>query len=525
MNHDRLWAIAAAVLLTAVSFWWFPGHTILQSDTQVYIPILQHLENPAVLAQDEMAVRPHVGFTIYDEIALGLRRLTGLSFEHLLAAQQVLFRALGILGVFLFARAAGLSPAMSFVAAALLALGATVNGPQVLTVEYEPVPRGFAFGLLMLSLGLLAGEAWMAAAVACSAAFAYHPPTALVIWTMLAGFCVRERRWRELGVLGVGPLLVVFSVLRQPGAGGALGLLATIDPALEAILRMRASYGWVDTWVGRYWLHYAVLLAAGLAGAWRLRLAVGSPARVFLWALPLAGAVSVGVSWVVLEQMKWAVGPQFQPARYLMYVSFFAALNCAIAGLRAASLGRVGEASAFLLVPFLIPLSPDLFSVSWSAAALAAVLALATAFARRVPVFVAPALLAFALYPTAGGVVNYPIVHSAELQELVEWARHSTPSDAVFQFADVRRGLEPGIFRVRAERAIFADWKAGGQVNFLPEFAKMWADRWNIAERPKPLSVYRELDVDYVVFTVDKAPKGADPVWSNRKWAVFRVRA
>ncbi|MDZ4799420.1 MAG: hypothetical protein SGI92_14750, partial [Bryobacteraceae bacterium] len=394
MSADRLWAIAAAVLLTAVSFWWFPGHTILQSDTQVYIPILQHLENPAVLAQDAMAARPHVAFTLYDEVVLGLRRATGLSFEWLLMGQQVLFRALGIFGVFLLARAAGLNPAMSFAVAALLALGATVNGPQVLTVEYEPVPRGFAFGLVLLSLGLLAGESWTGAALACTAAFAYHPPTALIVWVMMAGLCVLERRWREMAVLLAGPGLIALSVFTQPGASEALGLATRIPADLETILRMRASYNWVDTWIGKYWLHFAVLLVAALVGAWRVRLAVGWPVRAFLWVLPVTGALSVAVSWLVLEQSKWLVGPQFQPARYLMYVPFFAALSCALAGLRAASSGRVWEAAAFLLVPLLVPLSPDVFAVSWSAAGLAAVLAFAMAFARRPGVAVAPAVLA-----------------------------------------------------------------------------------------------------------------------------------
>src|SRR4051794_37288934 len=108
MKSLPLWSgIAIALLtgvltgvLTAVSFWWFPGHTILQSDTQIYIPILQHLENPAVLARDAMAVRPHLGFTIFDEVALLLRRLTSASFENILLAQQLIFRACGIAGLF-----------------------------------------------------------------------------------------------------------------------------------------------------------------------------------------------------------------------------------------------------------------------------------------------------------------------------------------------------------------------------------------------------------------------------------------
>jgi hypothetical protein len=110
-----------------------------------------------------------------------------------------------------------------------------------------------------------------------------------------------------------------------------------------------------------------------------------------------------------------------------------------------------------------------------------------------------------------------------ELDNLIEWARASTPPDSVFQFADIRRGLEPGVLRSRAQRAIYADWKAGGQVNFMPSFARIWADRWKQVERPQSLLRYRELGIDFVVFRSGKAPKNAKPVFRNAAWTVFRT--
>jgi hypothetical protein len=59
------WVTAIAVLcVTVLSFFVFPGHTILQSDTQIYIPILEHIADPSVLARDIMAVRPHLAYTL-----------------------------------------------------------------------------------------------------------------------------------------------------------------------------------------------------------------------------------------------------------------------------------------------------------------------------------------------------------------------------------------------------------------------------------------------------------------------------
>jgi hypothetical protein len=147
----------ALVVLTAISFFWFPGHTILQSDTQVYIPILEHLDDPSVLTSDIMAVRPHVSYTIYDEIALAMRDVTGLSFETVLLAQQFVYRGVGILGLFLIGTGAGFGVVASLVLAAMTSLGAAVLGPAVLVVEYEPVPRAFALPCLLLCAFLSGG--------------------------------------------------------------------------------------------------------------------------------------------------------------------------------------------------------------------------------------------------------------------------------------------------------------------------------------------------------------------------------
>ena len=175
------------------------------------------------------------------------------------------------------------------------------------------------------------------------------------------------------------------------------------------------------------------------------------------------------------------------------------------------------EAAGFLLIPCIIPLETNLLEITAIHILLCVLVALGLALVRPDAFRLAPALLAFALYPTVGKIVNYPNMHNPDLDELSNWASGNTPQNAVFQFADIRRGADPGVFRARAERAIFADWKAGGQVNFLPDFARVWADRWKRVERPQPVSVYRDLNIDYVVFSAPKVPKGLAPVWSESK--------
>ena len=70
-HHLKFLCVAA---LTLLSYFQFPGHTYLQADTQIYIPILEHLWDPAVLADDLLVQKPHVSFTLYDEAAAALLR-------------------------------------------------------------------------------------------------------------------------------------------------------------------------------------------------------------------------------------------------------------------------------------------------------------------------------------------------------------------------------------------------------------------------------------------------------------------
>jgi hypothetical protein len=523
--RKRAFVVSSAILLlAAISFSWFPGHTILQSDTQIYIPILQHLEDPSALANDIMSVRPHLSYSLYDEIALGLRRTTGLEFETLLLGQQLAYRAIGIWGIYLLGTGVGFGTSASLVLAALCSLGATVLGPAVLTVEYEPIPRGFAMPFLLLSMGALAHGRTMFAAGAATAGFALHPPTVLAYCGILFCVLVWKREWRALGVLMAGPTVILLTLIGEPPAPEKPSLFAHIDPQLERLQRMRAPYNWVSLWIGRWWGHYAILTAALAVAFYRIRDLVPLSLRVVFTTLPVIGWLALPVSWFCLERMKWAVIPQYQPARHLLFVTLLAVITCAIAAIWAGIRRRYLEAFLFCLIPLIVPQTSDLTEPSAVAWMLAAGIALMLAFGMtwKKTAF-ASALLPFLLIPTISGVENHPQLHSQDLDDLAAWARSQTPKDAVFQFADAGRQLAPGVFRARAVRALYADWKSGGQSNFLKSFAETWAERWAMASKPQPLQTYRQLGIDYVVFSAAKAPKGAQPVYSNGGWTVFRT--
>ncbi|MCX6622060.1 MAG: hypothetical protein NTY38_13520 [Acidobacteria bacterium] len=103
MTSKRIFVLLTLAVFTLVGYSRFPGHTYLQQDSLVYVPMFQHLDDSSVLTRDLVATRPHLAFTIYDEVSINLARMTGLSFRQVLTAQQILFRFLGILGIYLAA--------------------------------------------------------------------------------------------------------------------------------------------------------------------------------------------------------------------------------------------------------------------------------------------------------------------------------------------------------------------------------------------------------------------------------------
>src|SRR5207302_2788868 len=144
------------------------------------------------------------------------------------------------------------------------------------------------------------------------------------------------------------------------------------------------------------------------------------------------------------------------------------------AGVSAAAGRRYAEALIWFALAYVLPLQPVLTQpLAWTRAALVVALAAVTILALWRAPLAAPAAAAAAFFviPWLGGVANYPRLHTPEMAQLCAWARSSTPRDAVFLFPDAGRAVYPGIFRSEAQRAVYVDWKGGGQVNYLKEFA------------------------------------------------------
>jgi hypothetical protein len=539
MRHGLTAAAVAA--LTLLNFFQFPGHTWLQSDTQIYAPILEHLADPSALEHDPLVQRPHVSFTIYDEATLAFRRLTGLGLRESLQIQQIVFRALGIWGVLLMAAAAGLPFWPSALVATIFSLGANVLGPTVLLFEYEPIPRGFAVPLLFLAVGLIGRGRHFWAGVAASLAFLIHPPTVWPFWGIYFLLTLRpakpdimRRRLYALAPLFAAVILLFLASRFQAGVGETQAFFTRLDPAQEKLQRMRSPYVYVSIWAELYWKHFLIVFAGALAAYVRLRREIPLDLRYFLLGLPLMGALSVPLSWWLLDRMKWALMPQVQPMRALLFVVAMLIFCAAAGACRAALRRRWPEAFAWFVLALVVPVNTraDVLPTANRIALMAAIAACACAalwiYGRRSMVgSAALAALSAAIFfavPHYGKIVNYPAVRTEPLNQLANWARQSTPRDAVFLFPEANRDLDPGIFRANALRAVYVDWKGGGQVNYLKELGDLWWTRWQMVNpyRPEKLDRFREAGIDYVVLRKTRLP--VPPAFDNGAYRAYKIR-
>jgi hypothetical protein len=534
-----LWIGAAILGITLVNFFQFPGHVWLQQDTQIYAPILEHLWDPSVLQKDIIAEHPHVAFTLYDETAIALRRVTGLDFQYVLEALQFLTRALGLWGLYFIASALGLSDLLALVVTGIVSLGAFIPGPAVVIFEFEPTPRALAVPLLFLALGLVARERFLSAGIAASLAFLMHPPTTAPFWAvflMLAFWPLERRKIAALWVLAAAALVLFASSRLQASSGQAHTLFSRLGPQQEELQRMRASYNWVSVWWWQRCVHYLILYAATVLASWRLRDATPRVLRFFFVGLPLIGIASVPLSYLLLEKLHWALIPEFQPTRALLFVTAFAMLLGAAAACRAVASKRYPEAIAWLALAFLPPANTVIEWPSWNRVAVVIGLSLFTAAAiwviqsvsRWARLAAMLAILAPAwMIPIWGKVENYPALRTPELAQLSDWARNSTARDAVFLFPDAGQDPYPGIFRAEAERAIYVDWKSGGQVNFFKALGEEWWWRWQRTMarpfEPRDTGQYAALGIDYIVLERKNRLTGVTPVFDNGRYLVYKL--
>jgi hypothetical protein len=530
-------------ILALHGFFVFPGHTYLQSDTQIYVPMFDRISDPTLFTRELVAQKQHVSLTIYDELAIAGNKVTGIDYEYILGAIQLVTRLAGLYGLYLIGIAFGLSELLALMIPAIVGLGAFINGPAVLTFEYEPVPRAFSVMLILLALGLAMHGRSQPAAIAAGLAFLFHAPAAVPFFAPFLWMSWREKSYRALAILGgsVG-LAAVFTFL-QAGEVERQSFLATIDPEWEKLQRMRAAYNWLGMW--KPWFIQEFLLHGALAGAalWRISRHLSVRARFYAISMTIIGLLSLPLAYILLERYKWLLMVQVQPARSVLYTVLFSLIASTAAGLFALRERRTWwDAPVWFFPPLLVAIHR--FFMDWPyptlklnyvflliAAAVLTAFLLQQRFkyhqlAAAVSVVAFVCLAGWSFFDGTKQVNFDTAVHNRELDDISQWARANTPKDAMFQLPEFTRSLVSGVFRAKAQRALYVDWKIGGQVNYSRDLSLEWHRRMQIADqKDKPLVSWRDQGVNYLILkAATNFPSVPPPmVYRNARYAVYRL--
>jgi len=414
-------------------------------------------------------------------------------------------------------------------AACIFSLGAMIAGPSVLTFEYEPTPRAFAVPLLFCGIGLVSHHRYRAAGVVMAAAFLIHPPTTVPFWIVV--LWLSRVDWRRTAPAWIALVCAVMALAiaarLQPVLREQQEFFTRLTPEQEAVQRMRTAYNWISIWWRSLLPQYIALYALGLVAYTRVKQYLSPELRAFSTILPALGILSMPLSFLLLEQLKWSLVPQLQPMRALLFVTAFTVVLGSVAALKSAN---VLESAAWFALLFYIPMRVQLLDAPTPRMVLTALgMAIFAAAALRMPrqALLIAGVLAFFIIPGIGRISNYPDLHSPDITDLSRWARDNTPSAALFLFPDAGHLVYPGIFRVNANRALYVDWKSGGQVNYLKDFADEWRTRWEMVSRSgfgaDAIPRYRSLGIEYLVLKTEHGLTGIDALYRNASYAVYRI--
>jgi hypothetical protein len=142
----------------------------------------------------------------------------------------------------------------------------------------------------------------------------------------------------------------------------------------------------------------------------------------------------------------------------------------------------------------------------------------------RPAALIAPVLAIYAL-PGPAHVENFARIDKGPVSELAQWAQKETWGSSMFLFPDAGHDPYPGIFRALSERALYVDWKSGGQVNYFESLADEWYSRFEQTMDGKftaaRLQDMLSLPIDYYVLECKHKIASIKPVFENRQFVVY----
>jgi hypothetical protein len=143
---------------------------------------------------------------------------------------------------------------------------------------------------------------------------------------------------------------------------------------------------------------------------------------------------------------------------------------------------------------------------------------------RRWTSILAPVCAVFAM-PFLAGVRNYPHIDTGPILQVADWAKTNTWGSSMFLFPDAGHAPYPGVFRAESRRALWVDWKSGGQANYFESVGAEWLARWHQAMEGA-FSVPRlqnllPLPIDYYVLKREHRLASVKPVYESAGFVVY----
>ena len=482
-----LLAFLGLSLIGCLQFRYYPGHSYLEGESQIFVPMLERLDAPGFLSRDLVAVSPHLTYTIYDEATLFLHRLTGKSFKSVLLGELFVSRAAALFGIFLLLLSTRLSAGYAALLSALINFGVALPGLDELLIGREPVPHVIAFGFILLALGFLVREKPLLAGFAGGIALVYHAPIAALFWVLVL-VLLFDRKLRYLARPTL-PVLVVFALLLanlaqlQPGVVETQAFFSRISEGWSRLQQEQTPAVWVSTWPGRSILFYVTIFALSAYGTTRIWPLLNRQSRWLLVLLPCCGILSLPLSAFLLRYLRWSLIAQLQPARTLLFTVALALAVFGVAGCKALREHKTWEACLWFLLLAAMPLATALYRHGKQSA------------------------------------------EPSGIAEVAAWAEANTWGGSMFLFPDAGRTLYPGVFRAQSIRAVYVDWNSRQLTKYFEKFAREWDGRWretmNGAYSPQRLQSFHALPIDYYVLQRRNQLGSIAPAFANRNFVVY----
>lgn len=406
-----------------------------------------------------------------------------------------------------------LQPSLLATVAWVIALAAHVRGRPLVTGGALAAGGLFHANFLLLGIGMFA----LAELVASGG-----KPTRRLVWLLAPQLAALAVLAPDLvtSARGASPELALWILVRFHAPGHYdpfvvahtvpllvrwVGLALLVAPLAESdAVRRLVTWCWISAAICV--LAVPVLMIPGLAGLTRL----------YVWRLApfaqLAAMIVIAIAAVatIEDPARWRDHPRWRRLAALAFAAW-------VVGSMAYEVGATG---------------------GWAPAACAAGIALAIVAPNLhawLPIAVAVASLAIVIHPRRQTLAHPRIAVASsgfETDDLYEWARTTTPTDAVFLTPPSLSG-----FRLQARRAIVVDLKSPPLV---PDELVEWYRRlcrvtgdpllydvaqanqlWKAAPKPVLLARARELGADYLV--LDRRAETLDTVYASSQYSVYRV--